>query len=196
MDVARRGLMVMLGAMAAGAAPASAAEDRPMPQGDHPIIVWATAPDLSALDRSLPALAVYPDGRVEAAGRLAGRDGSAHGRIDPAEVRRLLRFIVEEQRFHAIDAETIRQRIAARDAERRQAAESGGTVLATGEEAYRGAGASLIRVDPEGAPAHEVRLEGLFALSRDHAAIDELTRLRAIELRLLRLAETIARAAG
>ena len=141
-----------------------------------------------------PDLVVCADGSVTVGSRLTG-GRPLEGRIAAAQLQELLRFALDENGFFEIDAGQLERRIEAGQRARADAGTAGGAVAVPTGPPYLDAGTSVLMVAADGR-RHEVRQQGLFAALREHPEIQALAQLRAIELRLLELAQKIAAAAG
>ena len=159
-----------------------------------PVIEWSTAGGLGDAGGEAPDLVIRSDGLVEVGERFGG-GRRVTGRIEPAELQRLLESALDEHGFFAVDDAAIDA--AVDTARRRRAAEGGGeeTVAVPLGPPYPDAGTSRIMVAADGR-RHEVRRHALFAAAREYPEVAALGDLRAIEERLLALAEEIGRSAG
>jgi hypothetical protein len=135
-------------------------------------------------------LIVHANGEVTVGSRLTG-GRPVEDRIPAPQLQELLSFAIDENGFFAIQAEQVESQI---EASRPAGADVGaaGEALAvpTGPP-YLDAGTTVLIVAADGR-RHEVRQQGLFAAAREHPEIQALAQLRAIELRLLELAQQIA----
>jgi hypothetical protein len=141
-----------------------------------------------------PDLVVRADGSVTVGSRLAG-GRPAQGALSGAELQELLSFALDRNAFFAFDPARVARQI---DAGSRTAAGTGGAGEALAVPVgppYVDAGTAVITIAADGR-RHEVRQQGLFAAAREHPEIEPLAQLRAIEVRLLELAQKVAAAAG
>jgi hypothetical protein len=140
-----------------------------------------------------PDLTVRADGTLTVGPRL-GRGRTVEGRISQAELQDLLRFALDQNDFFAFDPEQVARQLEA--AHRERAPTSAGEAIAVpAGPPYIDAGTTTIGIAADGR-RHEVGYHGLFAAAREHPESKPLAKLRAIELRLLELAQQVAAAAG
>jgi hypothetical protein len=140
-----------------------------------------------------PDLVVRADGALTVGPRL-GHGRTVEGRISPAELQDLLRFALDQNDFFAFDPEQVARQLEA--AGRDRAPSSPGEAIAVpAGPPYVDAGTTTIGIAADGRQ-HEVDYHGLFAAAQEHPQNRALAQLRAIELRLLDLAQQVAAAAG
>jgi hypothetical protein len=161
--------------------------------GDVPVIEWSTTGGLGDPGGGAGAdLRVWSDGRVEVGERFAGRP--TEGSIEPSELQLLLAAAIEDHGFFELDAAAIDAAVDA--ARRRRAAKgSGGVEEIPLGPPFTDAGTSRIAIAADGR-RHEVCRDGLFAAAREYPEVTALGDLRAIEERLVLLAQDIARTGG
>lgn len=150
----------------------------------------------SGRDKSLPAVAdvtVFADGRVKVGPRFA------HGtvveqQLSKADFVALRRFVFEEQDIWSIDTATLARDVKAMANADADAASRAGPVQPLGPEAIADAATTVIRVR-DGERSHQVSHYNLFDAARRYPQINQLQRLRAIERRLVELAQYVAASA-
>ena len=161
---------------------------------DAPVIEWSTAGGLGDPGGGGADLVVRSDGQVEVGERFGG-GRRLTGRIAPSELQGLLESALETHGFFELDDAAIDE--AVDDVRRRRAAEApedGVAAVGLGPP-FPDAGTSRIMIAADGR-RHEVCRHALFASAREYPEVEALGNLRAIEQRLLSLAEEIARAQG
>ena len=158
---------------------------------DTIIIQWDSE---GGLTKPLPAVAdftVFADGRVKVGPRFAHGTVIEH-QLSDAELTALRRFVFEEQDIWSIDSAALDRQVKAAVEASAQAASP--TVQPLGPEAIADAATTVIRVR-DGERTHQVSHFNLFDAARRYPQIQELRRLRAIERRLVDMAQQIAAAA-
>ena len=140
-----------------------------------------------------PDLVVRADGTVTVGSRLTG-GRPVEGRIPAARLQELLGFVIDENAFFGVAPGQLERQIEESQRARADAGTAGGAVAVPTGPPYLDAGTTVLMVAADGR-RHEVRQQGLFAAAREHPEIGALARLRAVELRLLELAQEIAAAA-
>lgn len=154
---------------------------------DAVVIAWRSAGGLGAQDDDGPDLVVRADGAVTVAGRFSGRQPERRS-ISQGQLQGLLAMALDNNRFFTIDEGEVERRIAAVRARWRAAPAPGEAITVPAGPPYVDAGTTTIAIAADGR-RHEVSVHGLFAAARDFPEIEELQRLRAIELALLELAQ-------
>ncbi len=157
------------------------------PQGV--VIRWRSSGGLAAAEADGSDLAIRADGSATVGGRFGG-GRPVEGRITPARLQDLLRLALDDKAFFAIDETKLDRAIAAALRKRQEAGEADDVIHLPGGPHYVDAGTTSIEIAADG-KRHEVNVHGLFAAARDFPEIDELRRLRAIEVALLELAEEV-----
>jgi hypothetical protein len=137
-------------------------------------------------------LVVRANGEVTVGSRLTG-GRPVEGRIPATQLQGLLSFAIDENAFFGIQPEQVARQIEASPPPGSDAG-AGAVAVPTGPP-YLDAGTTVLIVVADGR-RHEVRQQGLFAAAREHPEIQALAQLRAIELRLLELAQQIAAGGG
>jgi pimeloyl-ACP methyl ester carboxylesterase len=177
------------------APPAEEAEDQVMhalPADPEAVVIrWHSAGGQAA-QAAGPDLEVRADGTVTVGSRLTG-GRPVEGRISPERLQELLRFALDDNDFFAVAPGQLERQIAASQRARAEAGSAGGAVAVPTGPPYLDAGTTVLTIAADGR-RHEVRQQGLFAAAREHPEIPALAQLRAIELRLLDLAQEIAAA--
>jgi hypothetical protein len=156
------------------------------------VIEWQSSGGLGKPPDATPDLVVRAGGRVTVGPRMAG-GRPAEGRITPRRLQDVLAFALDQHRFFEIDGQALGQRLATAQRRREEPA-AGGGAMPLGAP-YPDAGATRILIAADGR-RQAVEQQGLFAAARDYPEIEALGHLRAIELRLLELAQEIASAAS
>jgi hypothetical protein len=178
------------------AAPSAAeAEDQPMhalPADPEAVVIRWRSEGGQADQAAGPDLEVRADGTVTVGSRLTG-GRPVEGRIAPARLQELLRFAIDENGFFGVAPEQLERQIEASQRSQAEAGSAGEAVAVPTGPPYLDAGTTVLTIAADGR-RHEVRQQGLFAAAREHPDIAALAQLRAIELRLLELAEEIAAA--
>ena len=151
------------------------------------VIQWRSSGGLSGPTASESDLVIRADGSVTVGGRFGG-GGRVDGRITPERLQDLLRLALDDNAFFTIDEIDVDRRIATTLHQRKEAGEPGGVVIVPSGPPYVDAGTTSIEIAADG-KRHEVNIHGLFAAARDLPEIEELRRLRAIEMALVELAE-------
>ena len=175
------------------APPAEEAEDQLMhalPADPEAVVIRWQSEGGQAGQAAGPDLEVRADGTVTVGRRLTG-GRPVEGRIPPARLQALLDCALDENGFLEIDAGQLERRIEASRRARADAGSAGEAVAVPSGPPYLDTGTTVVMVAADGR-RHEVRQQGLFAAAREHPDIPALAQLRAIELRLLALAEEIA----
>ncbi len=161
---------------------------------DAPVIEWATAGGLGDPGGGAADLVVRSDGQVEVGERLGG-GRRLTGRITPSELQGLLQAALDTYGFFELDDAAIDEAVdEVRSRRAAEAPEAGVAAVELGPP-YPDAGTSRIMIAADGR-RHEVCRHALFASAREYPEVEALGNLRAIEERLLSLAEEIARAQG
>jgi hypothetical protein len=160
---------------------------------DAVVIQWRSEGGLAG-EASGPDLTVRADGTVTLGPRF-GRGRAAQGRITEAELQDLLRFALDENAFFAFDPPQVARQLEDSGAARARSSPPGEAVAVPAGPPYVDAGTTTILIAADGR-RHEVSYHGLFAAAREHRDSKPLAQLRAIELRLLDLAQRVAAAAG
>jgi hypothetical protein len=160
---------------------------------DTIIIQWHSE---SGREKPLPAVAdvtVFADGRVKVGPRFA------HGtvveqQLSEADLAALRRFVFEEQDIWSIDAAALERDVKAMAHTSVDSGSSAAPVQPLGTEAIADAATTVIRVR-DGERTHQVSHYNLFDAARRYPQISQLQRLRAIERRLVELAQRVAASA-
>ena len=156
------------------------------------VIQWRSEGGLAG-EASGPDLTVRADGTVTLGPRFG--DGRAvEGRISEAELQDLLRFALDENAFFSFDPVQVARQLEDNAAARARSSPPGEALAVPAGPPYMDAGTTTILIAADGR-RHEVSYHGLFAAAREHPESRPLAQLRAIEVRLLDLAQQIAAAA-
>jgi hypothetical protein len=134
---------------------------------------------------AIPDVSVFGDGRVRLGPRFGGGE-IVWKKLPPAELEGLRRFLFEGQDVLEIEAAALRRSVAAARTERLRAGRT-----ATAEPSLvpqMDAGTSILRAADAGR-MREIRYYDLFGDAQRFPEIAPLQRLRAIEQRMLQIAE-------
>ncbi len=153
------------------------------------VIEWRASEGAREMADAAPDLVLRAGGRVTVGPRLAG-GRPAEGRITPRRLQDLLAFALDRSRFFEIDAAALEREVAGARARRAAASASGRRAPPDPH-----AGTTRIMIATDGR-RQVVLQQGLPAAARECPEVEALGRLRAIELRLLELAQEIAGAAS
>ncbi len=159
------------------------------PQGI--VIQWRTLGGLSGLqDDTLADLTIQANGKVTIGPRLS--DGqTAEGKLTTTQLQQLLSMAIDENHFFSFDSTAIENLVKAKVKERQAMTHSNEIIALPSGPPYADAGTTRILIGTDEKRV-EVQYQGLFAAARDNPDIKALGQLRAIEVALLNLAETIA----
>jgi hypothetical protein len=150
----------------------------------------------SGRDKPLPAVAdvtVFADGRIKVGPRFA--NGTVvEQQLSEADLAALRRFVFEEQDIWSIDTAALARDVKAMASADADAASRAGPVQPLGPEAIADAATTVIRVH-DGERTHQVSHYNLFDAARRYPQINQLQRLRAIERRLVELAQHVVSSA-
>ena len=147
-------------------------------------------------DNPLPAMAdvtVFADGRVEVGPRFAHGTVTTH-QLSDADLAALHRFVFEEQDIWSIDSAALARDVTAAANAGADAGARAMPVHPLGPEAVADAATTVLRVR-DGERTHQVSQYNLIDAARRYPQIQALQRLRAIEKRLLALAQHVATSA-
>ena len=185
---------LLLTALAAHAQEGAHAMTHQVPDDPKAVVIqWRSEGGLAG-EASGPDLTVRADGTVTVGPRF-GHGHAVEGRITEAELQDLLRFALDENAFVAFDPVQVARQLEASGAARARSSPPGEAVAVPAGPPYMDAGTTTILIAADGRQ-HEVSYHGLFAAARERPESKPLAQLRAIELRLLDLAQQIAAAAG
>ncbi len=126
---------------------------------------------------------VFTDGRVCLGPRLAGE--STWRQLSPQETAELRRVVFDELRIPDIKEENVSRAVDSAAAKRKEETDTQVAELVTG--AVKDAGTTVIRVADSGS-THEVRYYDLYGSAREYPDVEDLQRLRRLELRMLEIA--------
>ncbi|EAR21985.1 hypothetical protein NB231_06341 [Nitrococcus mobilis Nb-231] len=160
---------------------------------DTVIIQWSSKGGLEKPASAMADLTVFADGRVLAGPRFANGTATEQ-QLSEADLAALRRFVFEKQDIWSIDSAAIERDLKALA---NSSADSGSRAVPVhplGTETVADAATTVIRVR-DGVRTHQVSQYNLFGAARRYPQIDELQRLRAIEICLLELADQTAAAA-
>jgi hypothetical protein len=160
---------------------------------DHILIQWHSAGGLEKPPPAMADLTVFADGRVEVGPRFADGTATTH-QLSEADLAALRRFVFDEQDIWSIDSAALDRAVKAAAEADTGSGSGSGSVQALGPEAVADAATTVIRVS-DGARTHQISYYNLFDAARRYPQINELQRLRAIERRLLELAQQVGASA-
>lgn len=173
---------------------AFAAEEDFLSDIDSDILIqWQVISDAQTSVANRPDLTVYADGRVEVGSRFTASTQLVRTQLSNAELSALRHFVFIENNIWSINSLRLDQAIATIDRESAVHTENNTTILGT--SAIADAGTTVIKVR-EG---DRVKLVTHYNLAADTLAYDELeelSRLRKIEQRLIDLARKCSRVNG
>jgi hypothetical protein len=186
--------LLLLTALAARAEEGTHSMTHQLPADPKAVVIqWRSGGGLAG-EGSGRDLTLRADGTVTLGPRF-GHGRTREGRISAAELQDLLRFALDQNAFFAFDPAQVARQLEASSAARTPARPPGEALAVPAGPPYMDAGATTILIAADGR-RHEVSYHGLFAAAREHPESRPLAQLRAIELRLLDLAQQIAAAAG
>lgn len=154
---------------------------------DTLVIQWHSEGGHDKPPSAVADLTVFADGRVEAGPRFAHGTVTEH-QLSDADLTALRRFVFEEQDIWSIDAAALAHKVKA--VVSADAGSHAMPVQPLGPEAVADAATTVMRVR-DGERTHQVSYYNLFDAARRYPQINELQRLRAIERRLLALAQQV-----
>lgn len=157
---------------------------------DAIVIQWRTIGGLS-IDRSnIADLTIYADGKSIVGPRF-GQGKPVEGEVSTGQIQDLLRFAIDEQHFFRFDGGAVDDEINAILQQRQvDSQDTGGIAVPLGPP-YVDAGTTVILIAADGR-RYEASFQGLVFAAQDYPEINALQQLRAIELRLLSVAEELA----
>ena len=168
--------------------------DRRMNANPDPILIqWNSEGGLEKPSSAMADLTVFADGRVEVGPRFAKGTVAEH-QLSEAELAALRRFVFEEQDIWSIDSAALERDVNAVANSGADTGSRAGPVQPVGPEAVADAATTVIRVR-DGERTHQVSHYNVFGAARRYPQLNELQRLRAIEMRLLELAQQVATSA-
>jgi hypothetical protein len=160
---------------------------------DSIMIQWNSEGGLAPSDAAIADVTVFAGGRVQIAPRFA-HGKVVEGQLSAADLEALRRFVFEEQDIWSIDPAALERDVTAMANADVSITSRPQSVQPVGTEAIADAAKSVILVR-DGERMHVVSHYNLFDAARRYPQINELQRLRAIERRLLELAQQMAAAA-
>jgi hypothetical protein len=165
--------------------------DRSMNANPDPILIqWDSEGGLEKPRSATADLTVFANGRVQVGPRFANGTVAEH-QLSDADLAALRQFVFEEQDIWSINSDALERDVkvvanADANLESRSV-----PVQPVGPEAVADAATTVIRVR-DGERTHQVSHYNLFGAARRYPQIHALQRLRAIEMRLLALAQHVA----
>jgi hypothetical protein len=158
---------------------------------DTIVIQWYSEGGLERLGSDTADLTVFADGRVVVGPRFANGKVTKH-QLSEADLAALCRFVFEQQDIWSIDADAIEREVKAVDRSDADVGSRSASAIPLGPQAIADAAMTSIRVRGDDGRHHEVRYYNLVGAAQRYPQIDKLQRLRAIEMRLLELAQQVA----
>jgi hypothetical protein len=189
----------LLFSISCAAAPTPIAEDSAMPHtlphtSEAVVVQWQTLGGLS-MDRSTIAdLTIFADGKTIVGPRFS-QGLCDESQLDMEQIQDILRFAIDENDFFRIDSSAIHAEIEASKQQRQAASQEIGAIAVPLGPPYVDAGTSVILMAADG-QHHEVSVQGLAFAAQDFPEIAALQQLRAIELKLLAVAEDLSHCDG
>lgn len=154
------------------------------------VIQWQTIGGLSGNNDNTAALTIYADGKTIVGARFS-QGKILESRLTPEQIQQLLSFAIDDNDFFGFDARVVEEAVNAAVEQRRATSQEGDAIAVPLGSPYIDAGTTIILIAADG-KQHEVRYQGLFFAAQDFPEIEALQQLRAIELKLLSVAEEIA----
>lgn len=158
---------------------------------DAIVIQWRTLGGLSINRTNIADLTIYADGKSVLGPRF-GQGKHRQGQLSMGQIQDLLKFAIDEQRFFRFDSRAVDAEIKAILRQRQlDSQDAGGIALPLGPP-YVDGGTTVIMIAADD-QQHEVQFQGLAFAIQDYPQIEALQQLRAVELKLLRVAEDCGR---
>lgn len=154
---------------------------------DNILIQWNSEGGLTKSPPATADLTVFADGRVEVGPRFGNGTVTKH-QLSEADLAALRRFVFDEQDIWSIDSVALDSAVKAAVKVDTDSGSPAGSVQPLGTEAVADAATTVICVS-DGKRMPEIRHYNLFDAARRYPQINKLQRLRAIERRLLELAQ-------
>lgn len=154
------------------------------------VIQWQTIGGLSGNNDNTADLTIYADGKTIVGARFS-QGKILESRLTPEQIQQLLSFAIDDNDFFGFDARVVEEAVNAAVEQRRATSQEGDAIAVPLGPPYIDAGTTIILIAADG-KQHEVRYQGLFFAAQDFPEIEALQQLRAIELKLLSVAEEIA----
>lgn len=156
---------------------------------DAIVVQWRTIGGLT-IDRSnIADLTIYADGRTVVSPRFS-QGNPVEDQLDMGQIQDLLKFAIDENNFFGFDERAVNAEINAVLQQRQANSQEIGAIAVPLGPPYIDAGSTVILITADG-QQHEVRFQGLFFAAQDFPEIEALQQLRAIELKLLNVAEEL-----
>ena len=157
---------------------------------DAIVVQWRTIGGLTSDRSSIADLTIYADGRTVVGPRFSQGD-IVRWQLDRGQIQGLLRFAIDEHNFFGFDERAVNAEVNAILQQRQASSQEVGAIAVSLGPPYVDAGTTVILIAADG-QQHEVRFQGLFFAAQDFPEIDALQQLRAVELKLLKIAEELA----
>ncbi len=157
---------------------------------DTIIIQWRTVGGLSIERSNIADLMIYADGKTVVGPRF-NQGNPVESQLKTEQIQDLLRFAIDENQFFEFDSRAVNEEIKAILRQRQADSQDVGVIAVPLGPPYVDAGTTVILIAANG-QQHEVRFQGLVFAAQDFPEIEALQQLRAIELKLLRVAQELA----
>ena len=156
---------------------------------DAIVIQWRTIGGLSGYNDSTADLTIYADGKTTVGPRFS-QGKIVESRLTPEQIQQLLSFAIDDNDFFGFDSRAVEETVNAIVEQRLATSQEGDAIAVPLGPPYIDAGTTIILIAAD-SKQHEVRYQGLYFAAQDFPTIEALQQLRAIELKLLRVAEEI-----
>ena len=156
---------------------------------DNILIQWNSEGKPGKLLPTTADLTVFSNGLVEVGPRFANGTVTIH-QLSESNLAALRRFVFEEQDVWSIDSTALDSAVETAVKANTELAPHSGSVQQLGPGAVADAATTVIRVS-DGTRSHQISYYNLFDAARRYPQINELQRFRAIERRLLELAQQV-----
>jgi len=160
--------------------------------GTNILIQWRVDSGAQTSATQSPDLTVYTDGRVEVGPRFTAGRQVVQAQLSDTELDALHHLVFKQNNIWTIDSAQVDQDVA--NIGRKRASQSENNITVLGTESIADAGTTIIRVQ-EGNRVKRISHYNLAADAQNYSEIEALSRLRAIEQRLIELARQLAASA-
>lgn len=152
---------------------------------DDMLIEWTKTDSELETAEGIADVSVFTDGRVCLGPRL-GEGEPLWGKLSDGELEELRRLVFDELRVLDIDDGAVSREVEEAATERRASMDNAAFEMVTGPQ--MDANTTLLRAADEGRET-EIRFYDLFGNAETYPEVEDLQRLRRIELRLLEIAD-------
>jgi hypothetical protein len=157
---------------------------------DAIVVQWRTIGGLS-IDRSnIADLTIYADGKTVVDPRFS-QGNPVESQLEIEQIQELLRFVIDENNFFGFDGSAVEAEINVVLQQRQAQLPEAGAIAIPLVPPYVDAGTTVILIAADG-QQQQVHFQGLFVAAQDFPEIEAIQQLRAIELKLLTVAEALA----